>query len=72
MPKAFKAMIDRVIQPKDELEWDYFSQNISIPPVFEQSMLDTGLYDVWFYMKNFLFHVSYTLLTIFIAPQLAH
>ena len=66
MPRTFKAMIDRLLEPRDELH-DYLANNIAdwSPDGY------LGFYELYFFIKNFWYHVSFTLLTWFVFRELA-
>lgn len=63
MPMAFKAMIDRLLKPRDELE-DYLAYNIG----YWSADKYMGIYELYFFLKNFWYHVIFTLITWTVAP----
>ena len=65
MPRVFKAMIDRLLEPRDQ-NHDYLDYNIAdwSPDSY------FGLYELYFFFKNFWYHACFIFITMWIAPQL--
>ena len=48
--KAFKAMVDRVISPRDESKWDYTSDNANI---YAGPFSENFIWQPYLFFKNF-------------------
>lgn len=48
--KAFKAMLDRVTQPRDESKWDYMSNNANI---YASQFTEPFIWTPYLFIKNF-------------------
>lgn len=47
--KAFKAMLDRLVEPRDESKWDYTSEG---PNIYGDSVSEAIFWNPYLFMKN--------------------